>query len=190
MLAATSAVRIPTRSTHARFERLAAEGRAALSAGKTARARDLLGEELVLWRGHALADLAEARFAQPEAARLEELRLTAFEDRIEADLSLGRHAELVGELEALSAQHPYRERLRAQLMLALYRSGRQADALALYQETRRLLVEELGIEPGPELQDLHRRMLNQDPLLAAPPPSEQEPEPGGRRRSRARSARS
>src|SRR6266540_2872146 len=128
------------------FATAPSSGCAALSAGKTARARDLLGEALGLWRGQALADLAEARFAQPEAARLEELRLTAFEDRIEADLSLGRHAELVGELEALSAQHPYRERLRAHLMLTLYRSGRQADALALYQETRRLLVTKLGIE--------------------------------------------
>src|SRR6266542_3210130 len=158
-----------------RFERLAAEGRAALSAGKTARARDLLGEALGLWRGQALADLAEARFAQPEAARLEELRLTAFEDRIEADLSLSRHAELVGELEALSAQHPYRERLRAHLMLVLYRSGRQADALALYQETRRLLVTKLGIEPSPFLHQLERAILRHEPELDPPAAPEAEP---------------
>ena len=145
-----------------RFEDLLAEGQT--------------DEALALWRGPALADFRYEPWAQAEGARLDELRLAAVEKRIEADLAAGRHAQLVSELESLVREQPLRERLRAQLMLALYRSGRQADALALYQETRRLLVEELGIEPGPELQELHRRVLNQEFGLAAPP-SEQEPEP-------------
>jgi DNA-binding SARP family transcriptional activator len=117
---------------------------------------------LALWRGPPLAEFAFEPFAQSEIRRLEELRLTALEDRIDADLELGRHAALVGELEALVAEEPLRERLRGQLMLALYRAGRQAEALAVYQAARRALVEELGIDPGVGLQQLHGAMLRQD----------------------------
>ena len=122
-------------------------------------------EALALWRGPALADFARSRFARTEIARLEDLRLGCLEDRIDDDLGEGDHAELAGELEALVAEHPLRERLRGQLMLALYRSGRQAEALAAYQAARRSLVDELGIEPGRELRELQRRILEQDPGL-------------------------
>jgi DNA-binding SARP family transcriptional activator/ABC-type branched-subunit amino acid transport system substrate-binding protein len=124
---------------------------------------------LALWRGRAFADVEYEAWAQAEIARLEELRLVALEERIDAELRLGDAARLVPELEALVAEEPLRERPRAQLMLALYRSGRQADALEAYAEARRRLVEELGIEPGPELQDLQRRILAQDPELAPVP---------------------
>jgi DNA-binding SARP family transcriptional activator len=124
-----------------------------------------LEEALALWRGPALSDFAQERFAQTEIARLEELRLACVEERIDRELDEGRHAELVGELEALAAEHPVREHLRAQLMLALYRSRRQAEALEVYQAARRALVDELGIEPSPELQELERRILRQDPTL-------------------------
>ena len=124
-------------------------------------------EALALWRGPALADLAFEPFALAEAARLEELRLAALERRVELDLADGRGAELVGELEGLVAEHPLRERLRGQLMLALYRSGRQADALAAYQAARATLVESLGLEPGPALQALERAILRQDASLVA-----------------------
>jgi DNA-binding SARP family transcriptional activator len=127
---------------------------------------------LDLWRGPALADLTFERFAQAEAARLEELRLAALERRIELDLTAGRDAELVGELERLIAEHPLRERLRGQLMLALYRAGRQAEALAAYQAARGTLVESLGIEPGPPLQELERALLRQDPSLIVTPIAE------------------
>jgi YVTN family beta-propeller protein len=133
-----------------------------------AEAAALLREALALWRGPPLADLAYQSFAQPAIARLEEARLAALEDRIDADLALARHAALVGELEELVACYPLRERLRGQLMLALYRSGRQAEALEAYQAGRRTLVDELGIEPGPELQKLQREILEQDPALGAP----------------------
>ena len=126
---------------------------------------EALSEALALWRGPALADFAYEPFAQEEAGRLEELRLVAHERRIEADLERGRSDELVPELERLIAFHPLRERLRGQLMLALYRSGRQAEALSVYQEARKALVEELGIEPGPLLQELERAILRQDPTL-------------------------
>src|SRR4051794_11981562 len=152
----------------ARFERLARDGAAALAAGEPERASALLSEGLALWRGPPLADLAYASFAQPEIARLEELRLDALEERVEADLALGRGG-LVGELEALVARHPLRERLRRQLMLALYRAGRQAEALEAYRDARTTLVEELGLEPSPELQELERAILVQDPALAAAP---------------------
>jgi Bacterial transcriptional activator domain len=128
-----------------------------------------LREALALWRGPALADLAFESFAQPAIARLEELRLVAIEKRIDADLALGRHAEVVPELEAVAAEHPLRERVRAQLMLALYRCGRQADALAVYQSVRRELVEELGIEPSPTLRELEQSILRQDPSLELAP---------------------
>ena len=128
-----------------------------------------LREALRLWRGQALADFADEPFAQPEIIRLEELRLAALEKRIDADLAVGRDAELVGELEALIAEHPLRERLRQQLMLALYRSGRQADALEAYQSARRTLLDQLGLEPSPALQDLERAILRQDRSLAPVP---------------------
>ena len=138
----------------ARFEQLAQEGSA-----------ESLHAALELWRGPALADLTFESFAREEATRLEELRLVAQERRIDADLEAGRTAELVSELERLIAEHPLRERLRGQLMLALYRSGRQAEALSAYQAARSTLVDELGIDPGPELQELERAMLRQDPAL-------------------------
>jgi predicted ATPase/DNA-binding SARP family transcriptional activator len=122
-------------------------------------------EALSVWRGAPLADFTYQRFAQSEIGRLEELRLATLEDRIDADLLDGRHAELVGELESLIALHPLRERLRGQLMLALYRSARQAEALEAYQAARWVLVEELGIDPGRALRELHQAILNQDPSL-------------------------
>ncbi|HYU61387.1 MAG TPA: alpha/beta fold hydrolase [Solirubrobacterales bacterium] len=149
-----------------RFERLVAEGREALAAGEPEAASHRLREALALWRGPALAEFGEP-FAIAESARLEEARLAALDDGIEADLALGRHRDLVGELEWLIAQHPYRERLRAQQMLALYRCGRQADALRAYREARRALTKELGIEPSPPLRELERRILAQDEELSA-----------------------
>jgi class 3 adenylate cyclase len=127
-----------------------------------------LDAALALWRGEPLADLADLGFARAEAARLDELRLTCLEQRIERELAAGRHAELVGELEALVHAHPHRERLCAQLMLALYRSGRQAEALEAYQAARTALVDGLGIEPGRELRELHQQLLRQDPALDLP----------------------
>ena len=150
-----------------RFERLLADAQNAPPEDATR----LLGDALALWRGPALADLAREPFAQAEIRRLEELRLVALERRIDADLALGRRAELVGELEALTQQHPYREALRAQLMLALYGSGRQAEALDVYRDTRRLLVDELGIDPGPAIQQLEQAILRQDPALDSPVPA-------------------
>jgi predicted ATPase/DNA-binding SARP family transcriptional activator len=148
-----------------RFERLIAKADGANAPTAAARLR----EALALWRGPPLADLAYESFAQPTIARLEELRLTTIEKRIEADLVLGRHAELVGELEALVAEHPLGEHFRAQLMLALYRCGRQADALAVYKSARRDLVEQLGIEPSPSLRELEQAILRQDASLAVAP---------------------
>src|SRR5215210_1307930 len=158
----------PERIDLRRFERLADEGRQALAAGDAERAAKRLGEAMSLWRGAPLADFAYEPFAQAEAARLEELRLGAVEDRIEAELRCGRATELVAELHALAARHPLRERLRAQMMLALYHSGRQAEALDVYRDTRTTLVEELGIEPSRELQDLERAILAQDRSLERP----------------------
>jgi YVTN family beta-propeller protein len=148
-----------------RFDALAAEGRAALADGDPGAARKLLASALALWRGEALSDLAFRSFAARDAARLEEARLVALEDRIEADLSLGRHRELVGELEKLVARHPHRERPRAQLMLALYRSGRHTEALETYRRGRRALADELGLQPGPALRALEQRILDHDPTL-------------------------
>jgi DNA-binding SARP family transcriptional activator len=150
-----------------RFERLVAEADGADPAEAAATLRTALS----LWRGPALADVADEPFARATITRLEELRLAALEARIESDLALGRHGLLVGELEGLVLQHPFRERLRGQLMLALYRSGRQVEALASYRETRRALVEGLGIEPSPSLQQLETSMLRQDPALAPRPPA-------------------
>jgi DNA-binding SARP family transcriptional activator len=147
------------------FEVLCDEGRRALAQRRPARAAALLREALALWRGPPLTDFAYEPFAQAEIARLEELRLGTLEDRFEADLATGRHTELVGELEALVNEHPLRERLRGQLMRALYRAGRQAAALDAYQAARQALVEELGIEPGRELRTLHQAILRQDAVL-------------------------
>jgi DNA-binding SARP family transcriptional activator len=144
-----------------RFEQLVSAARAAEGERRTA----LVGEALGLWRGSPLADFPYDAFAQNEAARLEELRLTALEERIEAELELGGSIELIGELEALVRENPLRERPRGQLMLALYRSGRQAEALQAYQDARKMLVDELGIEPTPTLQQLHASILRQESAL-------------------------
>jgi DNA-binding SARP family transcriptional activator len=148
-----------------RFERLRREGRSALTLGKPDEASELLRGALALWRGSPLPEFAYEAFAQAELARLEELRLSALEDRIDADLACGRQADVIGELEALTRERPLRERIRGQLMLGLYRAGRQADALAVYQAGRAALVDELGIEPGPALRELHQAILRQDPKL-------------------------
>jgi DNA-binding SARP family transcriptional activator len=150
-----------------RFERLAAEGHRLLEEDPGRAERTLL-EALGLWRGRALADFAYEDFAQSEITRLDELRLGAIEDRIDADLAMGRATELVPELEPLVSAHPLRERLRGQLMLALYRSGRQAHALEVYRSGRRLLDEELGLKPDDELQRLEKAILNHDPSLESP----------------------
>jgi DNA-binding SARP family transcriptional activator len=149
-----------------RFERLVADASDALADHDAEEARSMLREALALWRGPALADFAYEAFAEPAIARLEELRLAALELRVEADLASGRHPQLIGELKELIAAHPLRERLRGQLMLALYREGRQAEALELYQRTRQTLSEALGIEPGPALQELQRAVLRQEEGLA------------------------
>src|SRR5262245_12883914 len=167
-----------------RFEGLVAEA-GGLSAPER---RAKLDEALALWRGHALADLLQEQTLAIESARLEGLRLSALERRIEADLELGRHEQLVPELEALVAAQPLREHPRALLILALYRCGRQAEALEAYRETRRVLVDELGIDPGPELRELEQAILRQDPGLtvpaaaaAAPAPVETHEAPGRKR---------
>jgi DNA-binding SARP family transcriptional activator len=147
-----------------RFERLVQEAEHAAPES----AALLLREALDLWRGPPLADVAHQPFAQAEIVRLEELRLRALELNLEAGLVLGRHRELVGELEALVRENPLRERLRAALMRALYGTGRQAEALEVYRQTRTMLVDELGIEPSPALQELERAILRQDPALAGP----------------------
>jgi DNA-binding SARP family transcriptional activator len=157
-----------------RFERLRLDGEAAHAAGNAAIAAEQLSEALALWRGEALGEFQES-FARAEAARLEELRLACTESRVAADLDRGRHAELVAELDLLVGRHPLRERLRAQQMLALYRSGRQSEALAAYQAFRSRLSTELGLEPSAQLRDLERRILRQAPDLdlgtARSPPS-------------------
>ena len=144
-----------------RFSRLADEAEGA----EPRVAAEKLREALALWRGPPLADLTYESFAQAATGRMEELRLVALERRLDADLALGRHGDLVAELEALVAEHPLRERLRGQLMLALYRSGRQAEALEAYRNARAMLIEELGIDPSPPLQELERAILRQEPEL-------------------------
>jgi predicted ATPase/DNA-binding SARP family transcriptional activator len=151
-----------------RFEQLAAEGRRALAAGDRARAVSLLREALGLWRGPALADLGEVTFARAQAVRLEELRVSAVEDRAEAELALGGHPTLVAELERSVAAYPLRERLRGLLMRALYAAGRQAEALTVFEEARRTLAEELGADPSAELAAVHLAVLRADPSLAGP----------------------
>jgi predicted ATPase/DNA-binding SARP family transcriptional activator len=153
----------------ARFERLVSEGGADLAAGRAEAAAVTLRDALGLWRGPALSDVADLPFAQPDAGRLEEARLTALENRVAADLACGRHASLVAELDSLAAAHPLRERLTGQRILALYRCGRQAEALSAYAALRGRLAEELGIDPTPDLQRLHERILRQDPGLDWPP---------------------
>jgi len=157
------------------FERLAADAGEALASRDPQRAADLLRESLDLWRGEPLADLTYESFARPAIERLKEIRVAALEQRIEADLALGRHAVVVAELEQLVSEHPLRERFRAQLMLALYRSGRQGEALEVFRRARETLVRELGIEPAPPLQQLERRILAQDPELDAPSTSPRRP---------------
>src|SRR5690348_757037 len=187
------------------FEEGGMAGRAALEAGRYAEAAQTLRTALGLWRGPVLADLADYPFTRPEAARLEEARLAAVEDRIDADLALGRHQALTGELERLAGEYPLRERLHEQLMLALYRCGRQAEALAAYRRVRDLLAGELGIDPGEPLQRLHGSVLAHDPALdwngtrlaaadghragtstpaASPPPGRPPRRPAGGRRER------
>ncbi|MGZ4290873.1 MAG: nSTAND1 domain-containing NTPase, partial [Gaiellaceae bacterium] len=148
-----------------RFERLVAEGREALATGDAAAAAEALHAAERLWEGRPLADLELEPFARVEVERLEELRLAAVEQRVDAELALGHSLALVSELEALAVEYPYRERFRAQLMLALYRAGRQAEGLEVYRRTRALLNGELGLEPGTELQELQRAILVQDPSL-------------------------
>jgi predicted ATPase/DNA-binding SARP family transcriptional activator/tetratricopeptide (TPR) repeat protein len=157
-----------------RFERLCRDGHEALAAGRHLQAAATLREALGLWRGQALAEFATEPFAAANATRLEELHLGALEDRIEAELALGEHARLVGELEVLAAEHPLRERLHALLMRALYAAGRQADALAAYQRVRRGLAEQAGLDPGEELRRVEQAILAQDPSLRAAPAA---PEP-------------
>jgi DNA-binding SARP family transcriptional activator len=152
-----------------RFECLRRDASAATDRGDDRTASDLLTRALSLWRGPALAEFSEP-FARLEGPRLEELRLSALEHRIEADLALGRHAEVVGDLDVLVARHPLRESLRQWQILALYRCRRQADALAAYREARRVLGDELAIEPSPELRRLERAVLRQDPVLDVRPP--------------------
>jgi DNA-binding SARP family transcriptional activator len=151
-----------------RFTDLVAQGREALERGYPLVAQERLNEALALWRGRPLADFSYHQFAQPEIARLEEARLAALEDRIEAHLALGEDLALVPELETHVRAHPARERLWGQLMVALYRSGRQADALERYRRARRALIDKFGIEPGRELKGLERAILTQDPALDAP----------------------
>jgi DNA-binding response OmpR family regulator len=153
-----------------RFVELLDRGRRALRDDDPEQAAELLARADALWRGAALADLRDTPFAQVEAVRLDELRLSGTEDRVEAELAMGRHTALVAELEQRVGAHPMREGPRAQLMLALYRSGRQAEALEVYRSGRRVLREELGLEPGARLQALEHAMLRQDPELDWEPP--------------------
>jgi len=163
-----------------RFERLASDGTELFERGQAEDAAALLREALALWRGPALADVADVGALRQAAARLDELQLVALERRIEADLACGRHAELVGELEELAATYPLRERPRALQILTLYRCGRQADALAAYRVARATLVDELGIEPGAQLQELERAILQHDPALDLKSERRRESMPGAR----------
>src|SRR3954471_23735644 len=151
-----------------RFESLVAEGTASAAEGAPGRASSRLRSALALWHGDPLADFAYASFAQDEIARLDGLRTVALEQAVEAELALGRHVELIPELKGLVKSHPLSEHLQAQLMLALYRSGRQAEALGVYRAARRVLVDQLGLEPSEELRELERQILEQDDALAAP----------------------
>ena len=152
----------------AQLRQLLANARERAAASEPEAAAELLREALALWRGPTLAGLLLESHGRDEVAQLDELRLTALMDRIDCDLALGRHEEVLGELQVLVAEHPLRERLRAQLMLALYRADRQAEALDAYQQAREVLVQELGIEPSPALQRLQKGILAQDPALELP----------------------
>ena len=166
------ALRLPPGSLDAdRFEELFTRGRVELARGEAGEAAATLRQALALWRGPALADVGQERFAQPEIARLEDLRLACLGDRVDADLAGGRHVEVAGELEGLVRQYPLRERLRGQQMLALYRAGRQADALEAYRSAYAALVDGVGIEPSPELRALEAAILRQDVPAPAPSPS-------------------
>jgi DNA-binding SARP family transcriptional activator len=154
-----------------RFEDSLRESRTAAREGRWADAADQAAAALALWQGEPLADVDSDLLAVRERPRLAELRLRALETRIDADLRLGRHAEVVGELRQLAAEHPLRERLHGLLMLALYRDGRRADALAAYQDASDVLADELGAEPGPDLRQLHRQILNADPALVGSGPA-------------------
>jgi DNA-binding SARP family transcriptional activator len=166
------ALRVPRGAVDAdRFEDLLMRGAAELTRGEVRAAAETLKEALGLWRGPALVDVGDHGFAQPEIARLDGLRLACLSERLEADLACGRHAELTGELEALVRQHPLRERLRAQLMLALYRAGRQAEALGAYRAAREALVDGLGVEPSPELRALETAILRHEVQAAGPAPA-------------------
>ena len=170
-LAGGYVLRLPAGSVDAdRFETLVQAGRGQLDRNEAADAAGTLRRALGLWRGQALADVRDEPFAQPEISRLNELRMAALTGRVDADLALGRHAQLVGELTALAAEHPMRERMAAQLMLALYGSGRQADALAVYLDTRRMLLAELGVEPSAELREAHQLVLRHGDLPGGPVP--------------------
>ena len=155
----------PDQVDAAQFEHLLGLGREAVDVGEPERAAGLLGEALSLWRGPVLDDLGPPEFANTEAARLEELRLVALGHRIDADLALGKHHAVIAELERLVVAHPFREPLQCQLMLALYRSGRQADALAVAASVRRQLAAELGVDPGPALRELETAIRRHDPAL-------------------------
>ena len=150
------------------FERRLSVGRSALARGRMDEASNEIAGALGLWRGEVLSDLADYDFMREAAARLEGLRLSALEDRLDADLALGRHRLVADELDSLTAAHPLRERLHGQRMLALYRSGRQAEALAVYESLRDALAGELGIDPNPDLAALHLAILRQDPALDGP----------------------
>jgi predicted ATPase/DNA-binding SARP family transcriptional activator len=151
-----------------RFERLLADGRAAIAAGDLDTGVERLRAAESSWNGNALADFVYEEFAQPHVARLDEARVSAIEDRVDAELAIGRHGSLSTELATLVGEHPLRERLRGQLAVALYRTGRQADALRILHEGRRALADELGLDPGPELQRLETAILDHDPALLVP----------------------
>ncbi len=148
------------------FDQLVFQGREALTAGAAEQAARTLRQALSLWQGPALADFRYEPFAQAEIVRLEELHLTCLEERIEADLALGLASVLVAELRRLVSEHPLRERLRSQLMLALYRDGRQGEALEVYREFRGVLRDELGLDPSPQLRELEAAILRHDPLVS------------------------
>ncbi|MGI5195701.1 AfsR/SARP family transcriptional regulator [Streptomyces sp. CA-288835] len=153
------------------FQKLCVAGQTALREGAAREASQLLHQALALWRGPALADVQIGRALEIEAVRLEETRLGALDARIEADMRLGRHAALLGELTALAAQHPLHETVHAQLMLALYRCGRPSHALGAFQRLRRSLIRELALEPSTRLQRLHQAILQADPTLESPAPT-------------------
>lgn len=168
-----------------RFRRLTAKARHLVAGGNHEQAHALYVEALALWRGPPLADVVLESFARNEVEGLDEERLAALTERIDCELALGGHDDLIAELKLLVEKYPLRERFRAQLMIALYRSARQADALAAYQEARRTFVDELGLEPSRELQDLERAILTHDATLEPPPPA---PERGERQQRRPRRA--